>query len=188
MHYRKADTANVAISAMKQAGVRHLVVADKIKDGKLTGDSTVIGLISMQDVMSVVQKDERLSLQSLARKYPGIANPLDQMREQLKSDANARARDNPETTKADIIRVGTAVLGLSSVALFFSESQWIHDHADLVMIGIFVLGYVGIIFEEVFEFDKAAVALLMVCMVLFCFACYRLVCHVDDFDIIYVVI
>ena len=29
------------------------------------------------------------------------------------------------------------------------------------MIGIFVLGYIGIIFEEVFEFNKAAVALLM---------------------------
>jgi Na+/H+ antiporter NhaD/arsenite permease-like protein len=146
---------------MKQARVRHLVVADKVNNGKLVEDSTIIGLISMQDVMSVVQKDERLSLQSLARKYPGIRNPLEQMREQLKSEANARARDNPETTKTDIIRAGTAVLGLSSVVLFFSQSQWVHDNADLVMIGIFILGYIGIIFEEVFEFDKAAVSLLM---------------------------
>jgi len=31
----------------------------------------------------------------------------------------------------------------------------------LAMVGIFILGYIGIIFEEVFEFNKAAVALLM---------------------------
>lgn len=42
-----------------------------------------------------------------------------------------------------------------------SGSPWLHDHADLAMIGIFVLGYLFIILEEVFEFDKAAVALLM---------------------------
>jgi Na+/H+ antiporter NhaD/arsenite permease-like protein/CBS domain-containing protein len=154
------DTANVAIAAMKQAKVRHLVVADKVKEGRLLDDSKVSGVINMQDVMSVVQKDERLSLKSLAKKYPGIANPLEQMREEMKSEANSLAKD-PETAKQDIIRVGAAVLSLASVALFFSQSQWLHEHADLGMLGIFVLGYVGIIFEEVFEFDKAAVALLM---------------------------
>lgn len=154
------DTANVAIASMKQQKVRHLVVADKVKEGRLLNDSKVSGVISMQDVMSVVQKDERLSLKSLAQKYPGIASPLEQMREELKSEANALAKD-PETVKNDIIRTGTSVLSLSLVALFFSQSQWLHEHADLAMIGIFILGYIGIIFEEVFEFDKAAVALLM---------------------------
>jgi len=47
------------------------------------------------------------------------------------------------------------------VALFASQSAWLHSHSELAMIGIFVLGYIGIIFEEVFEFNKAAVALLM---------------------------
>lgn len=154
------DTANVAIASMKQQKVRHLVVADKVKEGRLLNESKVSGVISMQDVMSVVQKDERLSLKSLAQKYPGIASPLEQMREELKSEANALAKD-PETVKNDIIRTGTSVLSLSLVALFFSQSQWLHEHADLAMIGIFILGYIGIIFEEVFEFDKAAVALLM---------------------------
>jgi Na+/H+ antiporter NhaD/arsenite permease-like protein len=158
----KSDTANVAIAAMKKSNIRHLVVADKVDSGnKLSADSTIMGMISMQDVMSLIQKDERLSLQSLARKYPGIASPLEQMREQLKSNANASARDDPEKAKTDIIRAGTAALAFATLAAFFSESQWLHDHADLAMIGIFVLGYIGIIFEEVFEFNKAAVALLM---------------------------
>lgn len=154
------DTANVAIAMMKQSCVRHLIVADEAKGGILTEDSKISGVINMQDVMSVIQKDERLSLKSLAKKYPGIGSPLERMREQMKSDANASAND-PETAKNDIIRVGTAVLSLASLALFFSQSQWLHQHADLAMIAIFVLGYIGIIFEEVFEFDKAAVALLM---------------------------
>lgn len=157
----KDTTANVAVSSMKKANVRHMVVADKVTvGGKLMADSMIIGVISMQDVMSVVQKDERLSLQNLAQKYPGIANPLERMREEMKSEANEMARD-PEQVKTDVIRIGTAVLGLSSLILFFSQAEWLHDNANLVMIGIFILGYIGIIFEEVFEFNKAAVALLM---------------------------
>lgn len=154
------DTANVAIAAMKQARIRHLLVVDKAQDRKLVDDSKILGLISMQDVMSLVQKDERLSLQTMARKYPGIKNPLELMSEELKSQANEDS-NNPETGKEDIIKFGTGLLSLGTVGLFFSQSQWLHEHADLAMISIFILGYVGIIFEEVFEFDKAAVALLM---------------------------
>jgi len=157
----KDDTANVAIASMKQANVRHLVIADQVKNNRLTDESQITGVVNMQDVMSVVQKDERLSLQSIAKKYPNLSSPLEQMREELKSSANAAARDDPEKVKTDIIRVGTAVLGFSFLTLFFSRSEWLHDHADLAMIAIFIIGYIGIIFEEVFEFNKAAVALLM---------------------------
>lgn len=164
----KDDTVNIAIAAMKQANVRHLVVVDVADMCGIDDEekcklqaSDIVGVINMQDVMSVVQKDERLSLQSIALKYPGIRNPMDQMREEMKSRANAIARDNPEKGKSDIIRVGTGVLALSALTLFFSQSSWLHEHADIAMIGIFVLGYIGIIFEEVFEFNKAAVALLM---------------------------
>jgi hypothetical protein len=159
----QSDTASVAIAAMKQNSIRHLVVvAEQLKNSRsLTPSSTILGLLSMQDIMAVIQKDERLTLQSLQSKYPGISSPIERMREQLKSNANAIARDNPEQVKTDIIRAGAAGLGLASLALFLSESSWLHEHADLALIGIFVLGYVGIIFEEVFEFNKAAVALLM---------------------------
>lgn len=78
----------------------------------------------------------------------------------FQSKANSLAR-NEETAKKDIIRAVTAIISAGSVALFASQSAWLHSHSELAMIGIFVLGYIGIIFEEVFEFNKAAVALLM---------------------------
>lgn len=155
------ETVNVAISAMQATGVRHLVVANAVsKDRTLTAESKVIGVISMQDVMAVIQKDERLSLTSLAKKYPNIRDPMEQMREEMKSTANKLA-DNPETAKQDLLKVGGSIFFAAAVAAFFSQSSWLHDHADLAMIAIFVLGYIGIIFEEVFEFNKAGVALLM---------------------------
>ncbi len=156
-----SDTANKAIAAMKQSDIRHLVVADKVSENnQILPDSIISGVISMQDVMSIVAKDERLSLDSLEKKFPGFKDPLSQMREEIKSQANALAKE-PETAKRDLIRTGTVVLSLGAVLAFFSGAPWLYEHADLAMIGIFVLGYVGIIFEEVFEFNKAAIALLM---------------------------
>jgi Na+/H+ antiporter NhaD/arsenite permease-like protein len=113
----------------------------------------------MQDVMSVLQKDERLSLTSLAKKYPKLSIQ-DQFRRELLESANEAATDE-DVAKRDLIRVGTAVLFAATLAAFSSQSMWLHENADLAMIGIFVAGYLGIIFEEVFEFNKAGVALLM---------------------------
>mmetsp|Transcript_12582 Transcript_12582/g.14381 ORF Transcript_12582/g.14381 Transcript_12582/m.14381 type:complete len:852 (+) Transcript_12582:146-2701(+) len=148
------DTASQAIAAMIGADVRHVVITESVKN------TDVVGVISMQDVMSVVQRDERLSLANLAQKYPNIASPLDQMLEEMKDTANELA-NTPETAKKDIIRTGTIVFAAGAISLFFIGNGWLHDHADVAMITIFVLGYIGIIFEEVFEFNKAAVALLM---------------------------
>ena len=143
---------------MKESSVRHLVVSEE--SPSTNSNSKIYGVISMQDVMAVVQKDERLSLQSLSKKYPGLTDPVKQMQEQIKSDANELAND-PEKAKQDIIRTVTVALSFASVALFFSGAEALHTYANLFMIGIFVLGYIGIIFEEVFEFNKAAIALLM---------------------------
>lgn len=155
------DTANKALAAMQKDSVRHLILSNKVSaQNRLMADSKVEGLINMQDIMAVVQQDERLSLKSLAQRYPGITDPVQLMKEQMKSDANSAARD-PETAKRDLISAGAAVLSLASVGLFLSQSTWLHEHAQLAMIAIFVLGYIGIIFEEVFEFNKAAVAMLM---------------------------
>lgn len=157
---KDTDTANVSISVMKMAGVRHLVIADEVsEDRRLLPNSNIIGVISMPDVMSLVQKDERLSMTSLAKKYPNLS-PLEQMREQLKSDANVLA-SNPATSKNDIIRVSTSIFLIAAFAIFVSGSEWLHQHADGAMIAIFVMGYIGIIFEEILEYNKAGVALLM---------------------------
>mmetsp|Transcript_11342 Transcript_11342/g.10858 ORF Transcript_11342/g.10858 Transcript_11342/m.10858 type:complete len:755 (-) Transcript_11342:52-2316(-) len=156
-----SDTANKAIAAMKQSDIRHLIIADQVsEDNRILPESTITGVVSMQDVMSLVAKDERLSLTSLETKFPGFKDPLSQMREEIKSQANLLAKE-PGTGKKDIVRTATAALSVAIPFAFFSGSPWLYDHADLAMIGLFVMGYVGIIFEEVFEFNKAAVALLM---------------------------
>eukprot|EP00591_Stephanopyxis_turris_P006110 CAMPEP_0195522502 /NCGR_PEP_ID=MMETSP0794_2-20130614/20732_1 /TAXON_ID=515487 /ORGANISM="Stephanopyxis turris, Strain CCMP 815" /LENGTH=740 /DNA_ID=CAMNT_0040652273 /DNA_START=82 /DNA_END=2304 /DNA_ORIENTATION=+ len=156
-----ADKANDAIKMMEMNGVRHLLVADSIENNRMAEGSKIEGVVSMKNVMAIVQNDERISLDFLEKKYPGLSgNPMEQMKEQMRSMSNLEAKD-PGVVKEDIIRVGTAVLSASALATFFSNSPWLHDHADLAMVGIFILGYIGIIFEEVFEFNKAAIALLM---------------------------
>ncbi len=156
-----SSTARLAIAEMEKAGLRHLVVTDRTSENnRLLSKSELQGVVSMRDVMGVVQKDERLSLQTLADKYPLLNNPLSRLREQMKADANEAAK-NPETAKNDLIRAAVAAVGAVFVGLFFSDSLWLNQHADIVMIGIFILGYIGIIFEQVFELNKAAIALLM---------------------------
>jgi len=157
----KDDTVNLAIASMKDNSVRHLIIADKVSPEQRLLDSSVVqGVINIQDVMSLVQRDERLSLSSLAKRYPNIPDPVERLREQLKENANELAT-NPETAKQDIIKYLSATLFGGSILAFLSQSQLLHENANVVMIGIFVLGYLGIIFEEVFEFNKAGVALLM---------------------------
>ena len=156
------NTASQAVAIMTTNNVRHTVLVDKCGPNfTYLEDSTILGVISMQDVLRVIQVDERLSFDKLSQKFPGLADrPIEQMREEMRSKANSLAR-NEETAKKDIIRAVTLIISTGSVALFASQSSWLHAHSELVMIGIFVLGYIGIIFEEVFEFNKAAVALLM---------------------------
>jgi len=158
----ESNTASQAVAVMTSNDIRHVVVLDKCGPNFSYDPSTkIMGVISMQDILRVIQIDERLTFNKLTQKYPLLADrPIEQMREEMKSRANKLA-SNEETGKRDIIRAGAALLAAGSVALFVTEGTWLSSHAELVMIGIFVLGYVGIIFEEVFEFNKAAVALLM---------------------------
>ena len=150
------DTANQALTLMKKNNIRHVVVADNVQKNRITSDSKIDGVISMKDVMSLVQKDESSSLTALEEKFPGLNDPQSQMKEEI-----ALLGDEDESTKNNIVRIGAATLSVGFLGSFISGLPWLSEHADLAMIGIFVLGYIGIIFEEVFEFDKAAIALLM---------------------------
>jgi len=140
------DSANLALALMNKSNVRHLVVAQKVTSSNrlpigATSSNSIVGVINLQDVMSIIQKDESLSMASL-----GL----------LPEEEEAG-----EIKKQNVLAVGSSVLFVAIFASFFSQSSWLHDHADIAMIGIFILGYIGIIFEEVFEFNKAGVALLM---------------------------
>jgi len=146
---------------MKQNNVRHVVVADIVNNNnRIIPQSKIIGVISMQDIISLVQKDESKSLESLEEKFPGLNDPDRRMKDEIQDEAIMLGSESEEL-KNNIIRVGTAALSTVFLASFLTGAPWLKEHADLTLIGVFVLGYVGIIFEEVFEFNKAAIALLM---------------------------
>jgi Na+/H+ antiporter NhaD/arsenite permease-like protein len=65
------------------------------------------------------------------------------------------------TLKENLIKAGTASVAAIAIGSFLLQNPWLQANANIAMIGIFVLGYIGIIFEEIFEFNKAGVALLM---------------------------
>jgi Na+/H+ antiporter NhaD/arsenite permease-like protein len=78
-----------------------------------------------------------------------------------KDRANQAALDQGEGGAAqDKARVGfvvtTALVGAALI-----QGQWVHDHEYLAMVLTFLLGYVGIVFETFFEFNKAGLSLLM---------------------------
>ncbi|KAL7557592.1 hypothetical protein ACA910_011825 [Epithemia clementina (nom. ined.)] len=156
------ETAGVAIALMQDANIRHLLVAAPVTPNhRLKGDaSEIMGVINLQDVMKVVQKDERLSFVSLAEKYPSIRDRFESMRDEMRDTANNLA-NTPEKAKQDIVAVASSVLLIGAFVAFLSQSAWLHDHSEIAMIAIFIMGYVGIIFEEVLEFNKAGIALLM---------------------------
>lgn len=60
----------------------------------------------------------------------------------------------------DIVRIGGVVTVITIIAALLQHS-WVQDHRDTAMLGIFVLGYFGIVLEELLAFDKTGVALLM---------------------------
>ena len=69
--------------------------------------------------------------------------------------------EEEEGPNKNILRGGVAAVTLGTVALFLSQGAWLHDHPSTLIIGIFILGYIAIIFEEIFALNKAATALLM---------------------------
>ena len=128
---------------------------------KIATKEDIVGVVSMRRIMNVVVEDERLSVQALTAKYPTLVssyNPVVAMKEEQRSYANKLASDEG-VGKRDVVRATVAVTLLAACGLFLSQSDWLHEHAQLGMIGIFTLGYVGIIFEEVRRDNRIKAAL-----------------------------
>lgn len=134
---------------MIKANVRHLPIVSNE-----TGD--VLGVISMRDIIKCLQQED---LQRSTARFLG--NSLAQLQEQARDEANLAALNSGESgTKQDFLRTGFVIAGaLLSVGLL--QGQWIHEHEFLAMLGTFILGYCGIVFETFLEFNKAGIALLM---------------------------
>jgi len=82
----EGNTASQAVAIMTTNNVRHTLLVDKCGPNfSYLNESNVMGVISMQDVLRVIQVDERLSFDKLSQKFPGLADkPIEQMREELK--------------------------------------------------------------------------------------------------------
>jgi len=139
-----AETRRVIIKTNR----RRLPVVDE--------NGTVLGVVSSRDLIRTLQTS------ILAREsavFYGAS--LQDIEERAIDRANELALTSTGTGRQDTLRsvfvCGFAVLG----AAFLTEGGWIHDHQTLAMIGTFLLGYIGIVFETFFEFNKAAVALIM---------------------------
>lgn len=70
------------------------------------------------------------------------------------------AEENFHGGPSDFARIG----GVGVVIVVFAallQHSWVQGNQELAMLGIFILGYAGIILEEALAFDKTGVALLM---------------------------
>lgn len=86
---------------------------------------------------------------------------LDEISQRSKDVANLLALEQgAEGQKQDTLRAVFVVAAGALLALIL-QAEWVHTHEYAAMIATFLLGYVGIVFETYFEFNKAAIALIM---------------------------
>lgn len=133
---------------MLQNSIRHLPIVDD--------DNKLKGVVSMHEIIKNLQF-ETLRLESSSLVSNSVADMTIRQRELANQMALSAGE---EGTNQDILRslyvVASAVVGAALL-----QADWVHDHEYLSMTAVFVLGYIGIIFEEIFELNKAAIALLM---------------------------
>jgi len=141
------------MSLMVANKVRHIPVVD-------SENNRVLGVISTTDLVKTIKKDD----ESLAGRFPiGSLEPfmVEDYVNSARETANALAlKGGNKLTEQDFVRGGFVGAGAFIFALLL-QGNWLHDHEVLSMVGIFIMGYLGIILENIFEFNKAAVGLLM---------------------------
>jgi Na+/H+ antiporter NhaD/arsenite permease-like protein/CBS domain-containing protein len=131
---------------MLNANFRHLPI--------LSNDKRPLGIISMREIIRSLQQED------LARESSTLqGNNLEDIEIQAKRRANELALE-PATSRQDQIRTAFVLTG-AAVGVALVQGQWVHDHEYLAMIATFTLGYIGIVFETYFEFNKAGLSLLM---------------------------
>ena len=144
-----AETSiNECATIMQDNKIRHLPILN------YRGDA--VGIVSLRDIIRVLHSVDMA--QSIPQFY---GSTLDEIEEQAKVLANKLSLEaGEESSKQDILRAGF-VVAAALVGAGLLQGNWIHDHEWLSMSLVFLLGYIGIVFENLFEFNKAAIALLM---------------------------
>jgi CBS domain-containing protein len=133
---------------MLQHNIRHLPI--------LSNDKKVLGVVSMREIIRALQQED---LSRASARFLG--DTLAQIAQQAKEEANILALESGEVgKKQDILRSGF-VMAAAVISAALLQGDWIHSHEYIAMVVTFILGYIGIIFETYFEFNKAGIALLM---------------------------
>lgn len=134
---------------------RDMMVKNKIRHlPVVNSDNIPLGVISMTQVIRSLQQ-QVMEMES-ANLFGDSLADVEQKARQL---ANELAQGEA-TKQQDILRTAYVAAGSLAGALLL-QAGWVHDHEWLSMSAIFLLGYIGIVFENAFEFNKAAIALLM---------------------------
>lgn len=144
----ETETLGTCKSIMVQNNIRRLPVFDM--------NNKPLGVVSMSQIDRAVQKQdsERGSLKL-------FGNTVRDVEKQSRELANQFALEQAASgNMQDSLRVGFVMLG-AIVTAGLLQGEWIHNHEWLSMSLTFLLGYIGIVFETYFEFNKAAIALLM---------------------------
>jgi Na+/H+ antiporter NhaD/arsenite permease-like protein/predicted transcriptional regulator len=118
-----------------------------------TGEA--IGVVSIRDIIRSLADDDKERLLYGPTYKEAI--------QEAKSRANRLALQESETgglAQQDLFRTAFVLSG-AVVGAGLIQGDWIAGHEQISMIAIFTLGYLGIIFETIFEFNKAAISLLM---------------------------
>ena len=76
------------------------------------------------------------------------------------AEGDFQVQQSPESQKLDLYKAGGVAAALTIVAASLN-TDWVASHEQIALVGIFLLGYAGIIVEEELAFNKAGVALVM---------------------------
>ena len=146
------DKLIIADSKLSIEDCRKLMLLNKIRHLPVIENDKVLGVVSMREIIRALQNEDSAAL---------FGQNLAEVQEKSKELANQLALESgAEGSKQDLLRTGFVLAGASVIA-FLYQGNWVHDHEVISMSATFALGYVGIIFENYFEFNKAAIALLM---------------------------
>ena len=148
-----AENCDVIPPSASIAASREIMLKLNRRRMPVINDSNeAVGVISLSDIITSLAAEDKQKL---------IRTSVTDAVADAKSRANQLALANDsELAKQDIFR-SIFVVAASVVGAGVAQGEWIRQHEYLAMIYTFGLGYVGIILETLFEFNKAAIALLM---------------------------
>jgi len=152
-------TASVqeALQTMRDSSIRHLVV--RKDSSSLQDPGSLLGVVYVGSLVSLIQSEDISVVQRTLslRQIQGAKATLLELQSRQRDLANQAAL---ESGNEDLKRTALLSMALAGTVLVL-QGEWLHDHWQLAMWSVFALGYSGIIFEEVFEFNKAAIGLIM---------------------------